>query len=191
MGNDAITAQYLNALQDKYSSSAATDKLPTHTGGDQTTSLGPTNTGGNQITDPLPTDTGGNQIVDGQSTNTGGDQIVEGTPSNTGGSQIIESDWRDNVYLSENNKAVSDAWHSGSFDSPEDSLLKHFNKHGNEVKATSVEQYLLKAQSFANDLKGAKKVQVSGATEGVTRYYKNGKYIDMTNDRKIISFGKQ
>lgn len=81
-------------------------------------------------------------------------------------------------------------WHKGSFSSPEESLIKHFKKHGAEVGATNVEQYLRKAESFANNLRGATKKPISGATSGVIRYYKNGKYIDIV-DGKIISFGKQ
>lgn len=81
-------------------------------------------------------------------------------------------------------------WHQGSYDSAEESLLEHFKKHGNEVGASTVEQYLRKAQAYARNLKGATKAHVSGATKGVIRYYKNGKYIDMVDDM-IISFGKQ
>ncbi|WP_140921496.1 VENN motif pre-toxin domain-containing protein [Limnobaculum xujianqingii] len=165
--------------------------IPNDTSGNQIIDPGSNNTGGNQLPDQGATNTGGNQIAGGSATNTGGNQIADSLQSNTGGSQIVEPDWRENIYISENRKTVSDNWHSGSFDSSEDSLLKHFNKHGTEVGAADVEQYLLKAQYFANDLKGAKKVQISGATEGVTRYYKNGKYIDMTSDKKIISFGRQ
>ena len=72
-----------------------------------------------------------------------------------------------------------------------DSLQKHFEKHGKEVSANNEEEYLHKARVFATNLKGAKKVNISGATDGVTRYYKNGKYIDISSDKKIVSFGKQ
>ncbi len=82
-------------------------------------------------------------------------------------------------------------WNKGSFDNAEDSLLKHYAKHGAEVGATSPEQYLRKAEEFARTAKkGSSKSSVSGAVEGVTRYRKNGKYIDIAPDGSIISFGK-
>lgn len=84
---------------------------------------------------------------------------------------------------------ITRIWASGSFGSSEDSLIYHFNKHGAEVNATTPEQYLLKAQGFANNLRGATKVPVPGATGGVIRYIKNGKYIDIAPDGTIVSYG--
>lgn len=69
-------------------------------------------------------------------------------------------------------------------------MSQHFKKHGTEVGANDVEQYLRKAEEFSRNLRGARKAHVPGATPRVVRYYKNGKYIDMV-DGKIISFGKQ
>ena len=82
-------------------------------------------------------------------------------------------------------------WHSGSFDTVEKSFMVHYKKHGAEVGATSPDQYLNKATEFAKNLKGARKANISGETEGVIRYYKNGKYIDIAPDGRIVSFGKQ
>jgi RHS repeat-associated protein len=69
------------------------------------------------------------------------------------------------------------------------SIEYHFAEHQAEVGAKNLWQYLRKAQGFAQNLKGATSHPVEGATEGVTRYIKNGKYIDLTADKKIISFG--
>ena len=70
--------------------------------------------------------------------------------------------------------------------------MKHYNKHGSEVGANSPEQYLRKAEEFARNLKGSRKAyNIPGYTEGVTRFYKNSKYIDLASDGTIISFGKQ
>ncbi len=107
------------------------------------------------------------------------------------GTPIIEQNWQDNVYISQNRDSINEVWHPGSFNSPEDSIFKHFEKHGKEVGAADIEQYLRKAQAFSDNLKGATTSKISGSTENVTRYYKNGKYIDKTLDGKIISFGKQ
>lgn len=83
-------------------------------------------------------------------------------------------------------------WNKGSFENATKSLLKHFKKHGEEVGAKDVQQYLRKAEEFARNLKGARKVHnIRGETSNVTRYYKNGKYIDLAPDGTIISFGKQ
>lgn len=90
--------------------------------------------------------------------------------------------------LVENNIDVS-SWNKGSFETIQDSLARHYCKHGVEVGATSVEQYLRKAENFSLNLKGAKKHYVSGAVEGVVRYIKNGKYIDLAPDGTIISYG--
>ncbi len=82
-------------------------------------------------------------------------------------------------------------WGQGSFKSAEDSLRYHFEEHGREVGATDAEQYLRKAQGFAQNLKGATKSRVDGETPGVIRHKKNGKYIDLDADGNIISYGSQ
>ena len=39
------------------------------------------------------------------------------------------------------------------------------------------------------NLRGAYKYPVDGTTQGVIRYVKNGKYIDLAPDNTIVSFG--
>ena len=88
--------------------------------------------------------------------------------------------------------ANSSEWNKGSFDSSQESLDYHFNKHGEEVGAKNTEQYLRKAEEFAkNAKKGSTKSRVRGEVEGVIRYNKNGKYIDIVPDGSIVLFGKQ
>ena len=72
----------------------------------------------------------------------------------------------------------------------ESSIAYHFKKHGAEVGADSVEQYMRKAEGFVQNLKGAKqsKVVLGNGASG-TRYAKNGKYVILDNAKKIISFG--
>ncbi len=82
-------------------------------------------------------------------------------------------------------------WHEGSFNSPEESLNYHFETHGEEVGASTEEEYLRKAESFRDNLSGAQRSSVEGATEGVTRYSKNGRFIDLAPDGRIVSFGAQ
>ena len=81
------------------------------------------------------------------------------------------------------------SWNKGSFDSVQDSLARHFEKHGVEVGASNVEQYLRKAEHFKINLKGASKRHISGLVDNVVRYSKNGRYIDLAPDGTIISFG--
>lgn len=78
------------------------------------------------------------------------------------------------------------SWHKGSHNDSISSLQSHFNKHGAEVGAENIEQYLRKAVSFKQNLRGATKSSVAGATYGVIRYKKNGKYIDIAPDRTIF-----
>ena len=88
--------------------------------------------------------------------------------------------------------ANSSEWNKGSFDSSQESLDYHFNKHGEEVGAKNTEQYLRKAEEFAkNAKKGSTKSRGRGEVEGVIRYKKNGKYIDIAPDGSIVLFGKQ
>ena len=88
--------------------------------------------------------------------------------------------------------ANSSEWNKGSFDSSQESLDYHFNKHGEEVGAKNTEQYLRKAEEFAkNAKKGSTKSRVRGEVESVIRYKKNGKYIDIAPDGSIVLFGKQ
>ncbi|VEW10161.1 Protein of uncharacterised function (DUF1557) [Moraxella caviae] len=82
-------------------------------------------------------------------------------------------------------------WGKGSYNDSMASLQAHFNKHGAEVGAETIEQYLRKAEAFKQNLRGATKSPVAGETNGVIRYKKNGKYIDIAPDGSIISFGKQ
>ena len=84
---------------------------------------------------------------------------------------------------------LEDIWHEGSYDSPSESFQEHFARHGAEVGAKDVAQYLRKASAFAQNLKGAQKFPTEGATEGVIRYIKKGQYIDLAPDGRIVSFG--
>lgn len=81
---------------------------------------------------------------------------------------------------------LTSKWAKGTHPSSEASLEKHFKDHG----AADKEQYLRKAKGFKQNLRGATKSPVSGGTEGVIRYKRLDKYIDLAPDGTIISFGK-
>ncbi|MEG4367187.1 RHS repeat-associated core domain-containing protein, partial [Microcoleus sp. C2C3] len=85
---------------------------------------------------------------------------------------------------------VEEAWHPGSSSNSLEGFLKHYNKHYERVNATDPEQYLRKALEFKRTAKkGVKPMPVSGATPGVKRYSKNGRFIDLEPGGRIISFG--
>jgi hypothetical protein len=82
-------------------------------------------------------------------------------------------------------------WHPGSHESSEKSFYKHYNKHHYEVGANNPDQYLDKAANFKVRAKrrGGRGTPVIGATPGVKRYRKDGKYVDVAPDGRIVSFG--
>ena len=85
---------------------------------------------------------------------------------------------------------LSKKWSKGSFDTLEDSFAKHFDKHGAEVGARDLLQYLRKADAFASDLargSGPKRVPLP---EGATRFIKSGKFIIKDAEGLIRTFGK-
>jgi hypothetical protein len=82
------------------------------------------------------------------------------------------------------------SWGKGGFATAEESAIKHFGKHGAQVGAKDVDQYIRKAEEFKRNLRGATKGRVPGVTEGVIRYRKAGKYIDLAPDGSNISFGR-
>lgn len=86
---------------------------------------------------------------------------------------------------------IANLWHPGSYTSSEASLLDHFLRHGIEVGAEDVEQYLRKALGFKQNLRRAQRSFPQGATEGTIRYVKSGRYIDLAPDGRIISFGRE
>ncbi|MCP3742379.1 hypothetical protein [Rossellomorea sp. BNER] len=82
------------------------------------------------------------------------------------------------------------AWHEGSFDFPGESIVYHYKKHGKSVGANSASSYLNKAIEWRKiGKKNARIKVISGAVYGVKRYYKNGRYIDLAPDGRIVSFG--
>ncbi|MEX6031866.1 hypothetical protein [Providencia hangzhouensis] len=131
--------------------------------------------------------TGGDQIPEQGRTDTGGDQIpehIDNTHITPLPNQITVEDLpiylKTKIILKINGIRVD-------FNSPDESLQKHYEKHGKEVGAGSVEQYRNKAEEFVKNLKGARTVKVSWRLIMSTRYYKNGNVRDRTSEGKIIS----
>ena len=96
------------------------------------------------------------------------------------------SSWGKGPQISDRSKEL---WGQGSFDSVEDSLRYHFKEHGKEVGAADIDQYVRKAENFSWKLGGARKSYPPNGTPGAIRYTKNGKYIIIGPDGKILSFG--
>ena len=108
----------------------------------------------------------------------GGDSIGSST---TKGSRDIPSD-------------LLNMWHRGSFSSASASLNYHFGKHGSGVGTSNIVSYAQSARNFKSNLSGAKSSKVNGSTPNVTRWKKNGKYIDICGNKnlgKTISYGRQ
>ncbi len=73
-------------------------------------------------------------------------------------------------------------------------LNYHFGKHGSGVGTSNIVSYAQSAKNFKSNLSGAKSSKVNGSTPNVTRWKKNGKYIDICGSKnigKIISYGRQ
>ena len=86
---------------------------------------------------------------------------------------------------------VDDLWHPDSYSSSCASLVDHWSRHGDEIQAEDLDQYLKKALGFKQNLRRSQRCYPEGTTKGVTRYTKNGRYIDIAPDGRIISFGSE
>ena len=86
---------------------------------------------------------------------------------------------------------IDNLWHPGSYSSSYASLVDHWSRHGDEVQAEDLDQYLKKALGFKQNLRRSQRSYPEGNTKGVTRYTKNGRYIDIAPDGRIISFGSE
>ena len=85
-------------------------------------------------------------------------------------------------------KNLVSSWAKGTFSTVSESIKYHFARHGREVSAEDVWQYLRKSGAFARNLRGAR---TSELETGVTRFMKNGYYIIKDNAGKILSFGSE
>ena len=83
------------------------------------------------------------------------------------------------------------AWSPGSFGSSEEALIYHFEKHGGEVGANTIEEYLRKAEAAARQAKG-RGTPVPGYTQNVRRFDVHGtrRYVDVDIDtNQVVSYG--
>lgn len=88
---------------------------------------------------------------------------------------------------------LSSYWHQGSFPSVYKSINYHFDKHKSGIGSSNICAYVRSAQGFKSNLSGATSFPVHGSTPNVTRYKKNGRFIDIygtPNTGKIISYGR-
>jgi len=89
------------------------------------------------------------------------------------------------ISFREANELVS-SWAKGTFPTVSESIKYHFARHGKEVAAEDVWQYLRKSAAFARNLRGARTNELE---IGVLRYMKKGYYVIRNEDGKILSFG--
>ena len=114
---------------------------------------------------------------------------IKAMKSEEGSSSNSNVSIEDTKNLEKELEELKDGWGKGSFSDKEATIKYHYNKHKEEVGADSLLQYLRKAKAFSKKLRGAKKREVTGATKGVIKYEKNGKYIEIAPNGDIISFG--
>ena len=69
-------------------------------------------------------------------------------------------------------------------------IAYHFQQHGQEVGAETIEQYLGKALALSQQKKGRGR-RVPGWIQGVKRYVKQGRYVDIAPSGEIVSFGSR
>lgn len=77
-------------------------------------------------------------------------------------------------------------WTRASQKTIADSIRYHFDKHGANVAAVNVWQYLRKAYELRRNLRGARRTDLE---EGKVRYTKNERFLILDVQGKIISFG--
>jgi pyocin large subunit-like protein len=83
----------------------------------------------------------------------------------------------------------------GPGETPNQNFNKHFEKHGDNVGAKTSGQYSVMANRFRdfvlnpNNSRFIRKGPVDGHNPGVIRHRTANKYIDLTPDGKIVSFG--
>lgn len=87
-------------------------------------------------------------------------------------------------------------WAEGGRGSSLSNAQHHFEKHGSEVGARTLEEYTRKATNFANNVlsKRVRTAYISGATPNTYRYYFNKKYVDLAYngiEHLFVSFGLQ
>ena len=84
-------------------------------------------------------------------------------------------------------------WARGSFLTNEACLEYHFMIHSGELGISNIVSYVNSAQSFRSNLRGASSSHVSGKLKNVTRWKKNGKYVDISGSKNtglLVSYGR-
>lgn len=85
-------------------------------------------------------------------------------------------------------KMLMRGWSRATQETVADSIRYHFRKHGDDVAAANVWQYLRKAYGMRRSLRGARRIALD---EGKVRYTKNERFLILDGQGKIISFGPE
>jgi hypothetical protein len=83
-------------------------------------------------------------------------------------------------------KSLVSSWTKGTFPTVSESIKYHFARHGKQVSAEDVWQYLRKSVAFARNLRGARTSELGF---GITRFMKSDYYVIKDKAGKILSFG--
>ena len=85
-------------------------------------------------------------------------------------------------------KSLINKWSKGTFPTISEAIRYHFARHGKNVSANNIWQYLRKAEHFSQNLRGARKSQLS---DEKIRYMKKGVFVIKDLQNKIVSFGQE
>lgn len=92
-----------------------------------------------------------------------------------------------NITLQEAKRRVS-SWSKDTFTTVAESIKYHFARYGAEVSAENIWEYLRKTESFGNNLRKSRKMNLDF---GYVRYMKSGFYVIKNINGKILSFGAE
>jgi hypothetical protein len=101
--------------------------------------------------------------------------------------KLNRSNFVESISLKEAKRLIS-LWSSGTFPTVVESIRYHFARHGVEVSAKNVWEYLKKSESFSKNLRKSRKSKLEN---GCIRYMKKGFYVIKEIDGKILSFGTE
>lgn len=77
-------------------------------------------------------------------------------------------------------------WARASFNTTADSIRYHFRRHGHELGAAHVWQYLRQAHSLRWNLRGARRTELGA---GKIHYTKRHRFLILDAQGRIISYG--
>lgn len=126
------------------------------------------------------------------------DDILNSNSNNINSNELTDDMWEELDQHSARQSDFTDfdmrSWESGTIRNVEDSLVYHFEKHGVEVGAETIEDYVSISEDFKDLVLSLNlpSSPVRGSTSNVRRFNYQGWYIDINmSTRGIVSLGTQ